>query len=338
MRDILRLDANEGRPEPSPSEVPGFLDVEAARRYPDPRPLEAAIAQRYGLPPGRVVVAAGGDDAIDRLVRSFARSGRPILGTEPAFVEYAAAAARAGLDWAAVPRPPEAPFPSAEVAKVAAEIGPALIIAASPDNPGGGVLSLRDLDILAGTGFPLLLDATYAEFAEDQEPYRRALALPACVLVRSFSKAYGLAGLRVGWAAAPEPYATMIRRAGPPYPVAGPSLAAALAALEEGGESLKMRVERVRFERAALSVLLAELGAKTWPAEGNFVPAKLDDPAAFVVHLAGEGIAVKHWPGVPNREGLVRITCPGEAGEFSRLVAALRSAPRGALRSEGGRK
>jgi histidinol-phosphate/aromatic aminotransferase/cobyric acid decarboxylase-like protein len=91
---ILKLDANEGRPCVSAEAIAALVGEETLRRYPDPRPLEAAIAARKGIPPERVLAVAGADDAIDRAIRSFGGAGATVLSTQPAFEEYAAAAVR----------------------------------------------------------------------------------------------------------------------------------------------------------------------------------------------------------------------------------------------------
>ena len=91
---VLRLNANEGRPCLPPQAFADLIDSEVLRRYPDSAPLEAALAARMGLPSDRVIATAGADDAIDRAIRSFGRSGATVISTAPAFEEYAAAAAR----------------------------------------------------------------------------------------------------------------------------------------------------------------------------------------------------------------------------------------------------
>ena len=107
----LRLDANEGRPCLPPASLAALLDSETLRRYPDSSVLEAALAAGMGLQPERVIATAGADDAIDRAIRSFGRSGAAVLSTAPAFEEYAAAATRSGAAYSAVPRAPDGPFP-----------------------------------------------------------------------------------------------------------------------------------------------------------------------------------------------------------------------------------
>ncbi|HTX72936.1 MAG TPA: aminotransferase class I/II-fold pyridoxal phosphate-dependent enzyme [Rectinemataceae bacterium] len=325
MEAMLKLDANEGFPEPPPAEYAAFRDREAARRYPDSRPLERALADRLGLEASRVVVGAGADDIIERYARVMLRPGGVALGTEPAFDSYAAATERAGGRYVGLPRLPEAPFPAQALAAEARRSRPAFLVFASPDNPGGGVLGPADLLELADTGTPILFDAVYSPFATEQDVYRLAPDVAGCTVLGSFSKAYGLAGLRVGWAVSSPPMAARIRAAGPPYPVATTSLAAALCVLDGGDGNLERRVVRVKAQRDELRALLVGLGARCWRGEANFVAARVRDAGALAGALAARAVLVRTWPEKPSCAGLVRITCPGDDAEFERLATALRS-------------
>jgi histidinol-phosphate aminotransferase len=335
----LRLDANEGRPCLPASSIAALLESELLRRYPETGKLEAALAARLGLEPAQLISTAGADDAIDRAIRTFGRSGTPapsggggVLSTAPAFEEYAAAAARSGAAFASVPREPDGPFPLAALVAAVRERRPALVVVASPDNPGGGVISVEDLQALAAEcrkagaargGIPVLFDLAYSDFDEGREVYDAALRMPGVISTGTFSKAYGLAGLRAGWAAGSAADIARLREAGPPFSQCTFSVAAALAALEAGGPAVEAFVAEVRRERPLLREALAAIGASTWEGRANFVAAKVPDAPAFCAALAGRGVKIRSWPGKPAREGLVRITCPGEASEFEALLDAL---------------
>lgn len=326
MNGELRLDANEGVPAALPSRAPGFLDPESARRYPDPKRLEAMVARRLDVEAERVVITAGGDDAIDRAVRALAPPASVVLSTEPAFVEYEAAARRSRAEFRAVHRAPDGPLPAEALGEAIRRLRPSLVIFASPDNPGGGVTSAEELGAIAALGVPVVFDCAYSEFAQDQSVYRKALEIPSVIRVGSFSKAWGLAGLRVGWAAASRDLAQAIRDAAPPFATAGTSIRAAMYALENGEAAMERNVARTRLERERLAALLASLGAHTWKAEANFVPAEVRDPAGLLSFLSGRGIRVRAWPGRRGYEKLVRITCPADRDEFGALAKALREA------------
>ncbi|HOX30707.1 MAG TPA: aminotransferase class I/II-fold pyridoxal phosphate-dependent enzyme [Spirochaetales bacterium] len=330
---VLRLDANEGRPALGAEAIAAFLGPEALRRYPDARPLEAALARRMGLPPSRVLATAGADDAIDRAVRCLAGPGGTVVSADPTFVEYAAAAARSGSRYAPVFRAPGAPYPVAEalaaLGRERAAGRPALAIAASPDNPGGAVLGRAELEELAGSGFPVLLDLTYAAFAEAGVGAGLAfpsLELGGVLVAGSLSKAFGLAGLRIGWACGPEGLVSRLREAGPPYSLSSVAAAAGLAALELGEAALEPFLAEVRRERALLEAALAGLGARSWPGQANFATALVREPRRLAAALASAGVRVRTWPGASGMDKLIRITCPGDRAEFETLVAALEAA------------
>jgi histidinol-phosphate aminotransferase len=328
QKPLLRLDANEGRPCLPPDALAALINAETLRRYPDSRPLEAALAAMMGLSPECVIATAGADDAIDRAIRRCGRAAGPVLSTAPAFEEYAAAAARSNAAYASVPREPDGPFPLAALVAAVREKKPSLVVVASPDNPGGGAISLPELTKLAeacrAEGARVLFDVAYADFDEDREVYGAAFSLPGVVSTGTFSKASGLAGLRAGWAAGSSEDIAALRQAGPPYSLSTFSVAAALAALESGDEAREAFVAEVRRERPLLVAALAEIGAATWPGRANFAAAYVPDSMAFVRALAEEGIAIRYWVGKAGRDNLVRITCPGEGSEFERLLAALK--------------
>jgi histidinol-phosphate aminotransferase len=218
---------------------------------------------------------------------------------------------------------PEGPSPvDALLARVEADTG--LIAIVSPNNPTGAIARLQDLARLEqGAGNALLLvDAAYGEFA-DEDLGPAAVAGGRALVVRTFSKAWGLAGLRVGHAVGPVDVIAALRAGGGPYPVSGPSLAIALAWLEAGEAVMRDLVARIRVEREALREGLARLGATALPSQANFVLARFQDADAVRGALAARGIAVRSFPGRPLLAGCLRITCPGEAAPFERLMAAL---------------
>ena len=329
---ILKLDANEGRPALSAAAIAARIDERALCRYPDARPLEEAIAARLGLGASRVLATAGADDAIDRAVRRLAGPGGAVVAADPSFVEYQAAAARSGARYAPCFRAPGSPLPlEAMLSALEAERDAgrrALAIVTSPDNPGGTTMTEGELEVLAASGFPVLLDLTYAAFAERGPGAGLALyasELEGVVSTGTLSKAYGLAGLRIGWACGPAELVAELREAGPPFSLSTLAIAAGLAALEADPSAF---VAEVRRERRILEARLASLGAVTWPGEANFVTARVEDAPALVAALEREGVLVRSWPERSAMGDFVRITCPGERGEFDALLEALEAAPR----------
>jgi len=333
----LFLDANEGPAPPAAVlEVLAGLDpATALRRYPDARSAERGLARSLGVEPERVLLTNGSDAAIDRLCRAVLEPGRRMLVHAPSFEIFPHAARLAGAAVDAVPWL-EGSFPADDFRR-AIGTATALVAMVSPNNPSGGVVETTNLhavaDAAAEAGALLVVDQAYVEFA-DEDPGPSLLERGDVVLLRTCSKARGLAGLRIGAAIGPARVIEWMRTAGGPFEVTGPSLAVAEALFGDGeapgdpGLAAAMRAgaERVRFERARLAELLASLGARPLPSQANFVLAAHPECDRIRRELAGRGIAVRTFPGRAELEGHVRIGCPADEACFDRLVRALRAA------------
>ena len=326
----LVLSGNEGVAPPR-ALLAGLADadLELLRRYPSAAPLEAALAARFDLDPAQVVVTAGGDDALERTFRAFLGPGREVILSAPTFVMLPKYARLVGATAVDIPWPGGA-FPTdAVLAAVTPDTGAICVV--SPNNPTGAVATGDDLRRLAAAAphAVLVVDLAYGEMAEvDLTPV--ALELPNALVFRTFSKAWGLAGARLGYALGPAELVAWVRAAGNPYAVSGPSVALGLARLAAGDDDVRRYVATVRSERAALTELLREAGAEVPDSEANFVLARFPDHAgAQWLHdaLAGLGIAVRLFGEEPPELcGAVRITCPGNANDLTRVLHALRSA------------
>lgn len=321
----LRLDGNEGAaPSDALWEVWRRVGPEVLRRYPDASSLEAAIAARLGVEAERVLVTAGADEALDRACRAFLAPGAPCVLPEPTFVmlERYAELARAELRRAAWP---SGAYPTDAVLDAAGDDA-ALVAVVSPNNPTGALASAEDIQRISAArpDAVLLVDLAYTEFADvDLTPV--ALSLPNAVVTRTLSKAYGLAGLRVGYAVGPAPLIRRMRASAGPYPVSTPSLLLAAACLDEPADAMDAFVDRVRVERDELVAHLAALGLSALPSQGNFVFVPLSDRCrARRLHalLGALGVAVRLFA----ETGDLRITCPGDEASFARLLDALSTA------------
>jgi histidinol-phosphate aminotransferase len=327
---ILRLDANEGRCGLGADVLARILTSEVARRYPRSGELEVALSRSLGAGEGRLVATAGADDAIDRVIRSVAGPGGLVASTTPGFVEFLDAARRSGASFVGILKDAAGPFPVAAVAELVERRRPGVLVLASPDNPSGATLSRSEFGDLAAacreSGTVFLLDLTYDDFSGEPGLLEGALSLPGVVATGSFSKSWGLAGFRIGWAASGDPsLVERIREAGPPYSLSSPAIEAALAVLECDRCARDAFIGRVRLEREELAALLGGIGAETWPSKANFVCARVPRPAALAARLAELGVLVRTWPEGTGAEDLVRITCPGDEGEFRALASAIDS-------------
>jgi HAD superfamily hydrolase (TIGR01548 family) len=319
----LRLDGNEGRTPPQVC-LDGLVaaGTEALRLYPDSGSLTSRLAEKWGLEPRSVLVTAGADEALDRICRAYLDDSRTLVVATPTFEMIPRYARLAGAEVLETSWPSGA-FPVDAVLDLVDE-RTGVIAVVSPNNPTGAVATEADLARLSSAAphAVLLVDLAYGEFAEE-DLMPAVLDLPNALGVRSLSKAWGLAGLRVGYVAGPADLIGPLRAAGGPYAVSGPSLLAAGAAVdvETGVASF---VARVRRERTTLADDLAALGADPVPSQGNFVYAGFPDPVWVRDGLAGLGIAVRLFSQGPG-PGPLRISCPGDEDSFARLRAGLQT-------------
>jgi histidinol-phosphate aminotransferase len=288
-------------------------------RYPDASTVAALLAERFGVDASRVLVTAGADDALDRACRAVLAPGRSAILTRPTFEMLPRYVSLAGARLSEVAWPGGA-FP-VEAVIAAADANTSLIAIVSPNNPTGAVASFEEVRRVhdAVPSALILLDLAYAEFAEC-DITALALTLPRVVVVRTFSKAWQMPGIRVGYAMGSAEVIGWIRRAGSPYPVASRSLAAAEWAMLGGSEARDAVIAAVRRNR----VRLAEaLGAGALPSEANFVTVEGARARWVYDALAGLGIATR-W--LPADGGRTRITVPSDEVTFARLERAVRTA------------
>ena len=315
----LRLDGNQGR---APSAA--FLqrlgaDPELLRRYPLDQTLEHALAARHGITPDRIFVGAGADDVLDRLCRAVLEPGRRAVVPVPTFEMLPRYVALAGATAVAVPWT-HGPWPRTEVL-AAVDANTALVAMVSPNNPTGLVASGDDLRavLTAAPHALVLVDAAYAEFG-GEDLTRIAIEHEHAVVTRTFSKAFGLAGLRLGYAIAAPHVVKWLKSVGSPFTAGTLARRAAALRLQDEGGEVADYLRAVTDERERLAAQLLRLRLAPLPSAGNFVYVRGGDPAWLRDALAGLGIAVRAFA-----DG-VRITTPGEPSAFARLQRALDAA------------
>jgi len=328
----LDLSKNEGRSPRLDETASSSVTAIALARYPDLLQLRQALADNYGVAPERLLVTAGGDDALLRLCLMTARGRQAVVAT-PTFEMIPRYVALAGGELVTVPWPGGA-FPTAAVL-AATSSDTAIVFVVSPNNPTGAVASRADLQRIANA-LPdaiVVLDAAYAEFADD-DLITCAEQLPNVVIVRTLSKAWGLAGLRVGCAIAAPEVIQRLHASGNPMPVSIASAHTALRRLQNGRADVADYVAEVRSQRAELAALLTRLGLPpVEPCQGNFVLAHGAKPTWLVAALAALGIAIRRFPDQPELADAVRIALPGEPVGYRSLALALETvlAPRAML-------
>jgi histidinol-phosphate aminotransferase len=327
---VYKLSSNEGAFGPPPGAQEAYRRLAGEiYRYPDGGALDLrrAIGARFGLDPARIVCGAGSDDLIYQLCLAYGGAGRDIVMTEHGFSIYHIAGTYAG---SRVIKTKERNL-TADVDAILAAVSAAtrLCFLANPNNPTGSMLPYEEVARLRA-GLPqevlLVLDAAYAEYVErpDYDPGIRLVnATDNTVMTRTFSKIFGLGGMRVGWAYGPPAVIDVFNRVRAPFNVSIASQAAAIAALAEPGWVEKGRAHNNEY-RPRLAAGLTAAGIKVWPSEGNFVLADFATKSraeAADAHLRRRGVIGRPVGGygLPH---CLRITV-GTAEEVQVVIEAL---------------
>jgi len=314
----LDLSRNEGRPWPLSDTAPA-IDLDAVSRYPDTTKLRLAVAARHEVDVDRVLVTAGGDDALARCFLS--RAGETVATTTPTFEMIRRYSLQTGGSLIQVKWWDE-DFPIGEFVESAGSASMAVVV--SPNNPTGNVVPEADLRKIADAFGFVVLDAAYADFA-DYDTTETALARENVVVIHTLSKAYGLAGLRVGYLLGAPDVVAEVAAHGSPYPVSGPSARLAEEALARDPAEQTAYLDGIRSRRDRLVRLLHELGAEPLASQANFVLAADVDPSWLVPAAASLGVGLRVFPGRSDLGRCVRITVPTSDNEMARLSATLRS-------------
>ncbi|MFP4628437.1 MAG: histidinol-phosphate transaminase [Halobacteriales archaeon] len=326
--EAVRLNANENPLGPPPGAVEAIrATAPDCWRYPEAvdQPLREAIAASVGVDPSRVRLTNGSDELLELVCTALFDPGDRVVIPTPTFGVYELAARLNGLEPTAVELDaPAFDWSSVDLPGALASADGAFVC--RPNNPTGTGPAREAVAELLETGKPVVLDEAYVEFEGDSLA-GWTTSYDNLVVARTFSKFYGLAGVRVGYAvAAPEVVETLgVVRS--PYSVNRPAQAAARAALAD--EAYPERVRRhVRTERDRLRGALEDLGMTVVPSATNFLMASTDplglDAASLVADLEAEGILLRDLAGHRGLDGTwVRVTV-GRASENDRFITALR--------------
>ncbi len=326
------LNANESG-EPSAADPEG-----TSRRYPEPQPpaLVEAFADLWATTPDRMVVGRGSDEMIELLVKALCRPGRDgVVVSSPTFGMYEVSARLHGVPVTDVPQSDDEltwRVDTAGLARAAREAGARVVFVASPGNPTGAVVPLREIATLAdelADQAVVVVDEAYGEFAAQRSAATLLEEHPTLVVLRTLSKAHGLAGARVGIALAHPDLALVLRRVQAPYPVPVPVARLALEALtEEALAATRQRVNAALVRRDSLGRRLRELDGvrAVYASEANFLLVRHDDPDALLHTLSSAGIVVRDMRHLPGLDDALRITV-GTDDEMTALDTALDTAP-----------
>ena len=327
---IVKLSSNEGAFGPPPSAIAAIQAMAAeAHRYPDggAKALREAIGARFGLEPARIVVGNGSDELISLLILAYGGEGTELVMSAHGFLMYDITGRWAGCR---IIKVPERDL-TADIDGMLAAVGPRtrLVFLANPNNPTGSILPQAEVERLrAGLrdDILLVLDSAYAEYVTRPDYDAGAKLVDASgttVMTRTFSKIFGLGGMRLGWCYAPAPVVDVLSRVRGPFNVNAAAMAAGVAALAETAWVAQSIAHNTEW-RARVVAALEAAGIKVWPSEGNFVLADFGTAAkakAADDALKARGLIVRAMGGYGLPQCL-RITI-GTAEECTMVTEAL---------------
>lgn len=326
-RDALRLDFNENTLAPSPRVMERLkkLTAEGLTVYPEREPVERVVAQHLGLASNQIILTNGVDEAIHLVACAFLDEGDEALICTPTFFMYDVSISMMTSKLVKVQTDDTLAFPFERFLQA---ITPEtkLIIVASPNNPTGAVVSREHLLAIAKAAphAVLMVDEAYFHFFGDSV-LADVAEVPNLIVARTFSKAYGLASLRIGMLAANERLIGFLRKVSSPYNVNGVALAVLPDAVADT-EYLNWYTLQVHQGREQMMQALRKLGVRIWPSAANFVLMDIGPKHKQLCSLMrAKGVLLRDRSSDPGCEGYVRITI-GTEEHVARGIAALTEA------------
>ncbi len=324
----IKLNTNENPYPPSPRVLAAISAAlsEDLRKYPDPmaEAVRRKAADVFGLRPEQVLGGNGSDELLTIITRCFAGEGDTIVYPYPSYSLYKTLAEIQGATSCVVEFDEDYSLTQDIVQKDAK-----LTFIANPNSPSGTFIPKTELRRLAGrVSGVLVIDEAYVDFA-DENALDLARECPNVIVLRTFSKSFSLAGMRIGFALAQEPLIEGLVKAKDSYNVNRLWIAAALAGLDDL-EYVRANVEKIKADREYLVAQLREMGLFVFPSQANFVMARMasaDLAQGTYERLKAQKILIRYW-NKPRIDDCVRITV-GTREEIDALLKAMRALPAG---------
>lgn len=316
----LLLNANEN---PWPPSDDGGLGL---NRYPDPQPedLRQALAERYAVADDQLLITRGSDEGIDLLIRAFCRPGQDrVLICPPCFGMYALSARIQGAEVVEVPLRDQGGDWVLDEAGIDQAGSIRITFLCSPNNPTGSEIPAKTVrrrcQAMAGQGL-VVVDEAYIEFSPSESMSALIKDHPNLIVLRTLSKAYALAGCRIGVLIARPTLIGLLRRIIAPYPLPTPSVAAAKRALADPAR-LDEQLETLEGEKQRLVTTLTALPGvdRLWSGRANFVLIRVSDASALIDAAAASGIRLRNQSAQRGLDNCVRITI-GTPDETTALI------------------
>jgi histidinol-phosphate aminotransferase len=324
---LIRLHANE-----LPWRAQGDSSIAGLNRYPEPHPhqLSAALAGFYGVAPAMLLAGRGSDELIDLLIRSYCRAGQDkVIICPPTFGMYAVAARIQGAPLVEVPLQADRGWRfDPQALRQCCDPAVRLIFLCSPNNPTGNRLDAEAILELAreleGRAL-VVVDEAYVEFAAAASLIGSVIERPGLVLLRTLSKAHGLAGARCGALIGHADVVALLRKVIQPYALTQPTIEAVFRSLEPSAvDQARAHVATLKAERARVAAALGESAGvlRVWPSEANFLLVEFKDAAAALQRAHAAGLLVRDLRTTPGLARALRISI-GSPEQNDRLLASL---------------
>jgi len=325
---LIKLDANENSYGPSPRAQQALALLNTTHIYPDPEAhaLRALLSEYVGVSAEHILAGAGADELIALILELFIEPGDAVINAPPTFSMYAFDAPLAFARVVDVPRRADFSLDVEGIEAAARESGARLLFLCSPNNPDGSLIPPQTIERLLDLPLVVVLDEAYLEFSGAESLACRVPETPNLIVLRTFSKWAGLAGLRVGYGIFPREIIAHLWKIKQPYTVNVAADAAARASLADL-PTLRANVERLIAERERLARELAAVPyLHPYPSRGNFVLCRVTglDAGQLRRRLAEKhGILIRHYD-TPRLRDHVRISA-GTPAQTDALLAALRA-------------
>lgn len=293
LKKVVKLASNENPYGASPKAIEAFKKYDLLHLYPDPDPqdLREKIGEYTGFDEERIVVGAGVDGVLEGVFKIFVGEGDGVVIPIPTFPYYHILTRICGGNDVTVSRNDNFSIDSEKILN-SIDSRTKIIIICSPNNPTGNLERREEVaEIIERSNCIVFIDEAYAEFSSknllEMAEYNNV------ILARTFSKAFGLANLRIGYAIVPRKVREYLRKVITPFPISTPAKLAAIAALEDI-KHLKMVVEKTREERERVTGVLRKMNVKVYPSEANFILIETEYKSGFIAEeLMKRGVIVR---------------------------------------------
>lgn len=320
-RDKLRLDFNENTRGPSPNVFKALASIrpEDIATYPEYRDAYEYFSRFFGVGRECLLATNGTDEAIRVIFGTYVGEGDKVVLTSPTYALFDLESAYAGASVVKVAYNEDLTFPRESMLKAAE--GARMVVVVTPNNPTGTPVGLDDIRELARRSEIVLVDEAYFDF-------HKVSAIPLLeefsniIITRTFSKAYGLAGMRLGFVIAPGEIISTLRKVASPYSVNTIVLKCAMATLDDT-KYISDYIDEVIISRSRLIEGLRRMGYQVFDSKANFVICRIGDDASRVAkELEARGILVRDRSSYPLLEGCIRISA-GTVSDTQRVLEAM---------------